>query len=65
MWVRSLGWEDLLEKETAIHSSTLASEIPWMEEPGLQTAGSQKSWTRLSEQLNHNNSIETSVYLGY
>ena len=32
--VRSLGWEDPLEKEMATHSSTLAWEIPWMEEPG-------------------------------
>ena len=29
--VQSLGWEDLLEKEMAIHSSTLAWKIPWME----------------------------------
>ena len=34
MWVRSLGPEDPLEKEMAIHSSILAWEIPWMEEPG-------------------------------
>ena len=33
-WVRSLGWEDALEKEMAIHSGTLAWKIPWMEEPG-------------------------------
>ena len=32
--VPSLDWEDLLEKETAIHSSILAWEIPWTEEPG-------------------------------
>ena len=32
--VRSLGWEDPLEKEMAIHSSTIAWKIPWMEEPG-------------------------------
>ena len=32
--VRSLGQEDLLEKEMATHSSTLAWKIPWMEEPG-------------------------------
>ena len=42
-WVRSLGWEDLLEKEMAIHSSILAWKIPWMEEPGrLQSMGSQR-----------------------
>ena len=33
-WVRSLGWEDSLEKEMATHSSTLAQKIPWTEEPG-------------------------------
>ena len=32
--VRSLGWEDLLEKEMATHSSILAWKIPWTEEPG-------------------------------
>ena len=42
-WVRSLGWEDALEKETATHSSTLDWEIPWAEEPGrLQSMGSQR-----------------------
>ena len=33
-WVRSLGWEDPLEKEMATHSSILAWRIPWIEEPG-------------------------------
>ena len=32
--VRSLGWEDPLEKEMATHSSILAWRIPWTEEPG-------------------------------
>ena len=42
-WVRSLGWEDPLEKETATHSSVLAWRIPWTEEPGgLQSVGSQR-----------------------
>ena len=41
--VRSLGWEDPLEKEMAPHSSTLAWKIPWMEEPGrLQSMGSRR-----------------------
>ena len=41
--VRSLGREDPLEKEMAIHSSTLAWKIPWTEEPGrLQSMGSQR-----------------------
>ena len=39
-WVQSLGWEDPLEKEMATHSSILAWEIPWTEEPGrLQSHG--------------------------
>ena len=33
-WVRSLGWEDALEKEMATHCSTLAWKIPWTEELG-------------------------------
>ena len=41
--VRSLGWEDSLEKEMATHSSTLAWKILWTEEPGrLQSMGSQR-----------------------
>ena len=41
-WVQSLGREDLLEKEMATHSSTLA-RIPWMEEAGRQQSmGSQR-----------------------
>ena len=44
-------WEDPLEKGMAIHSSILAWRIPWTEEPsGLQSMGSQKSQTRLSNQ---------------
>ena len=46
MWetqIRPLGREDPLEKEIAIHPSTLAWKIPWMEEPGrLQSMGSQR-----------------------
>ena len=46
MWVRSLGQEDPLEKEMATHSSILAWEIPWTEEPGgLPSMESQKSQT--------------------
>ena len=40
--VRSLGWEDPLEKKMATHSSTLAWKIPWTEEPGLQSMGLQR-----------------------
>ena len=46
MWktqVRSLGQEDLLEKEMAAHSSILAWRTPWTEEPGrLQSMRSQR-----------------------
>ena len=49
-WVWSLGQEDPLEKETATHSSILAWKIPWTVEPdGLQSMGSQKSQTQLSD----------------
>ena len=42
-WVQSLGWEDPLEKEMAIHCSTIAWKIPWTEEPGrLQSTVSQR-----------------------
>jgi len=34
MQVRSLSWEDSVEKEMVTHSSILAQEIPWTEEPG-------------------------------
>ena len=41
--VRSLGWEDPLEKEMAAHSSILAWKIPWILEPGrLPSMGSQR-----------------------
>ena len=41
--VRALGWEDPLEKDMAIHSSTIAWKIPWTEEPRrLQSMGSQR-----------------------
>ena len=42
-WVQSLGWEDPLEKEMAIHSRTVAWKIPWTEEPArLQSMESQR-----------------------
>ena len=41
--VQSLGWEEPLEKEMAIHSSILASKISWPEKAGgLQSMGSQR-----------------------
>ena len=51
-WVQSLGWADPLEKEMAAHSSILAWEIPWTEEPGgLQSMGLQRMDT--TERLTH------------
>ena len=48
--IQSLGGEDSLEKQMATHSSILAWETPWTEKPGgLQSMGSQKSWTQLSD----------------
>ena len=42
-WVRSLAWDDPLEKKMTTHSSILAWDIPWTEEPGgLQSRGSQE-----------------------
>ena len=49
-WVQFLGWENPLEKEMATHSSTLAWEIPWTEEPG----GLQES--DMTSQLKKSNS---------
>ena len=47
--VLSLGGEDPLEKRMATHSSIVAWEMPWTEEPGgLRSMGSQ-SWTRWSD----------------
>ena len=64
--VRSLGREDPLEKEMAIHSSTIAWKIPWIEEPGrLQSMGSQRvrhDWaTSLSLSLSHSTAMWTSA----
>ena len=56
MWetrVRSLGWDDPLEKEMAIHSSTIAWKIPWTEEPGrLHSMGSQRVGHNWATELN-------------
>ena len=51
--VSSLGREDALEEGMASHSSILAGETPWTEEPGrLQSIGSQR-WTQLKELSTH------------
>ena len=48
--VQSLGQEDPLEKEMATYSNILIWDIPWTEEPGgLQSMGSQKSQTQLTD----------------
>ena len=48
-WAPSLGWEDALAKEMAPHSSVLAWEILWTEEPGgPQSMGFQKSRAQLT-----------------
>ena len=53
--VQSLSWEDALEKGMATHSSLLAWEIPWTEEPGgLHSWGHKVSDT--TEQANNSNS---------
>ena len=53
-WVRSLGQEDLLEKEMATHSNILAWKTPWTEEPGglswrAMVHGVAKRQTQLSD----------------
>ena len=63
-WVPSLGREDPLEKEMAIHSSTTVWKIPWTEEPGkLQSMGWQKSRTLLSDFTFTNNVMCNSLTL--
>ena len=55
-WVRSLGWEDPLEKGMETHSSVLPWTIPWTEEPGgLQSMGCKESET--TELLTHSLSL--------
>jgi len=51
MGVRSLGWEESLEKEIATHSCILAWRIPWIEEPGDLHGVSKESDT--TERLNN------------
>ena len=46
--IQSLGWEDLLERATATHSSILAWRIPWTEEPGgpqsMEKSVKRRAW---------------------
>ena len=58
IWIRSLGWEYPLENEMTTHSSLLAWEIPWTEEPGgLQSMGHKES--DRTQQLNNNKNSYT------
>ena len=54
MWVRSLGWEDPLEKEMATYSSILAWEVPWTEEPGGYSPRGCKE-SDMTQHLNNKN----------
>ena len=59
MWetcVQSLGWEDPLEKEMAIHSSTIAWKIPWIAEPG-------RLQSMVSQRVGHNGATSLSLSL--
>ena len=49
-WVQSLGWGDPMEEEMATHSTILAWEIPWTEEPGMLQSGGHKE-SDAAEQL--------------
>ena len=71
-WVRSLGQEDPLEKEMAIHSSTLAWKIPWTEKPGrLQSMRLQRVRldlaTKQQQQINLKKimSVQSTLQLPY
>ena len=61
MRVRSLGWEDPLEKETATHSSIHAWKIPWTGEPGgLQSMGLQRvRMTKVSEHQSYSKQFQS------
>ena len=64
-WVRSLGWEDLLEKEMATHSNILAWRIPWTEEPGGLSAWSPKESDTTGRLSNSNNRIYLFIHSKY
>ena len=65
MWVWSLGWDDLLEKGMATHSSVLTWKIPWTEVPGrLQSTGPQRVRHDWSGTHTHTH-IHTHTHSGY
>ena len=55
MWVWSLGWEDLLEKEMATHFCILVWEIPWTEEPDSAPLYGVSEKSVRTQWLNNNN----------
>ena len=64
MWAGSLGREDPLEREVATHSSILAWEVPWTEEPGgLQSMGSQRVGCDMATEQQSQDSLEFRHYL--
>ena len=56
-WVWSLGQEDPLEKEKAVHSSILAWKIPWTEKPSKATVHGVCKESDMTEWLNNNNTL--------
>ena len=64
MRVQTLGWEDILEKEMANHSSFLAWKIPWAEEPcGLQPMGWQRIGHNWTTEHNEHKDLKSLYYL--
>ena len=49
--IRSLGWEDFLEKGMVTYSYILVWRTPWTEKPGSLVSGDEKSHTQLNESL--------------
>ena len=69
IWVRSLGWEDPLEKGMATLSSILAWRILWTEEPGeLQSMGLQRVWhdwtTKHSKTFTYSRDEDVDISMG-
>ena len=64
-WVRSLDWEDLLEKEMATHSSILTWKIPWTEESGKQQSMGRKESDTTERPLFLSNYNSTMIMLSF
>ena len=65
-WVRSLGWDDSLEKGKATHSSILAWRIPQTEEPGgLQSMGKESNMTEHKAHVFLESYLLTRIYRHY